>query len=209
MSASEYLMFVIITFTFMASPGPSTFNRMNNGVRYGARKSMIGILGNVVAFQLLIVLSVIGLGAILATSEIAFQIIKTVGALYLVYLGVKIWRSESVPTSRNHSTYKVDDVSSFRLCKRAFLVTISNPKALMYISALLPQFINMDQLYVSQYLLIALTIGAAQFVAFSLYSVLASKMHYWLRSKRNGQLFNRVSGLIFMGFGVALGLSGR
>ena len=59
---------------FMLSPGPSTFNCMNNGIRYGARKSVVGVLGNVVAFQLLIALSVIGLGAVLAASEILFRL---------------------------------------------------------------------------------------------------------------------------------------
>jgi threonine/homoserine/homoserine lactone efflux protein len=179
---------------------------MNNGIRYGARKSVVGVLGNVVAFQLLIALSVIGLGAVLAASEIAFQIIKIIGAFYLVYLGVKIWISQAVVDGHPRSEA---DVTSLQLCKRAFLVTMSNPKALIYISALLPQFININQPSLSQFLLIALTIGMAQFVAFSLYAILSSRARYWLSNKRNRQLFNRASGLTFMGFGVALGLSGR
>jgi threonine/homoserine/homoserine lactone efflux protein len=206
MSINEYLIFFIVTFTFMLSPGPSTFNCMNNGIRYGARKSVVGVLGNVVAFQLLIALSVIGLGAVLAASEIAFQIIKIIGAFYLVYLGVKIWISQAVVDGHPRSEA---DVTSLQLCKRAFLVTMSNPKALIYISALLPQFININQPSLSQFLLIALTIGMAQFVAFSLYAILSSRARYWLSNKRNRQLFNRASGLTFMGFGVALGLSGR
>lgn len=206
MSINEYLIFFIVTFMFMLSPGPSTFNCMNNGIRYGARKSVVGVLGNVVAFQLLIALSVIGLGAVLAASEIAFQIIKIIGAFYLVYLGVKIWLSQAVVDGHPMSEA---DVTSLQLCKRAFLVTMSNPKALIYISALLPQFININQPSLSQFLLIALTIGMAQFVAFSLYAILSSRARYWLSNKRNGQLFNRASGLTFMGFGLALGLSGR
>ena len=60
MSLNEYLIFIVITFTFMLSPEPATFNCMNNRIRYGARKSVLGVLGNVAAFQLLIVLSAIG-----------------------------------------------------------------------------------------------------------------------------------------------------
>ena len=206
MSINEYLIFSIVTFTFMLSPGPSTFNCMNNGIRYGAKKSVVGVLGNVVAFQLLIVLSVIGLGAVLAASEIAFQITKIIGAFYLVYLGIKIWSSKAIVDGNPMSGA---DVTSLQLCKRAFLVTMSNPKALIYISALLPQFININQPSLSQFLLIALTIGMAQFVAFSLYAILSSRVRYWLNNKRNCQLFNRASGLTFMGFGFALGLSGR
>ena len=208
MSLNEYLIFIVITFTFMLSPGPATFNCMNNGIRYGARKSVLGVLGNVAAFQLLIVLSVIGLGAILAASEITFQVIKVIGAIYLVYLGVKIWLSPAVVNVEGNSKNGAD-VKTLWLCKRAFLVTMSNPKALIYISALLPQFINIDRPSLEHLLLIALTIGVVQFVAFSLYAILSSRARYWLSNKRNCQLFNRASGLTFMGFGVSLGLSGR
>ena len=109
------LIFIVITFTFMLSPGPATFNCMNNGIRYGARKSVLGVLGNVAAFQLLIVLSVIGLGAILAASEIAFQVIKVIGAIYLVYLGVKIWLSPAVVNVEGNSKNGAD-VKTLWLC---------------------------------------------------------------------------------------------
>lgn len=207
MTLNEYLIFFIITFIFMLSPGPSTFNCMNNGIRYGAKKSVIAVLGNVVALQLLIVLSVVGLGAVFVASEFAFQVIKFMGAIYLVYLGVKIWLFQTVGNEIN--SLNKADIKTIKLSKRAFLVSMSNPKALIYITALLPQFININQPSFSQFLLIALTIAMAQFVAFSLYAVLASRARYWLSNKRNCQLFNRASGLAFMGFGVVLGLSGR
>jgi len=208
MNLNEYLIFVVITFTFMLSPGPSTFNSMNNGIRYGARKSVIAVLGNVAAFQLLIVLSVIGLGAVLAASEMAFQIIKVIGAVYLAYLGIIIWRSQTVVSANGVGETRVD-ISALQLCKRAFLVSMSNPKALIYITALLPQFINLNQPSLPQFILTALTIGATQFAAFSAYAILSSKARIWLNNSNNLKIFNRISGATFIGFGIALGLTER
>ncbi|SHN89374.1 hypothetical protein BHECKSOX_1732, partial [Bathymodiolus heckerae thiotrophic gill symbiont] len=85
--------------------------------------------------------------------------------------------------------------------------TFLNPKALIYISALLPQFINVNNFEIVHLLTISLTIALVQFIAFSLYAMLSSNIQRWLKNKNNRQRFNKLSGSTFIGFGIVLGLS--
>lgn len=205
MSIDQYLLFVAITGVFLLSPGPSVILSINNGIHHGIKRALIGVLGNVVAFQLLIVLSALGLGAILTASSEVFFVLKIFGALYLVYLGIKIWRSAIV---KNRSNFLEDKNSNrFHLFKQAFLITSSNPKALVYVSALLPQFINTQQAIIPQVFMLGLTSAAVQFLIFSSYVVIGSKSKQWFENPKKLRIYNRASGVTFIGFGVALGLS--
>lgn len=206
MSIDQYLLFITITSVFLLSPGPSVMLSINNGVKYGARSASIAVCGNVVAFQILIVLSALGLGAALAASSELFNFLKILGALYLVYLGVKIWFSAARAITSNCSLNS-EQPRPFSLFMQAFLVTSSNPKALVYVSALLPQFINIEQALAPQVIALALTSAVVQFIIFMLYAVLASKTRFWFENLKQQQVFNKLSGLTFVGFGIALGLS--
>lgn len=206
MSFDEYLVFVAITSVFLLSPGPSVLLSINNGIKYGVQRSSIAVLGNVSAFQLLIVLSSIGLGAVLTASADLFDFLKILGAIYLVYLGLKIWFSPVV-SNQNEIAIKDCDSAPFTLFKQAFLVTSSNPKALVYVSALLPQFIDTQQTLLSQLMTLAITSAVVQFVIFMAYVILASKARRWLENPAKRKVFNRLSSISFIGFGAALGLS--
>ena len=206
MSIEQYLVFVAISGVFLLSPGPSVLLSINNGAKYGAKLSAIGVLGNVVAFQVLIILSALGLGAVLTASGEFFNVLKVLGAIYLIYLGVKIWFAP-ISNSLNGKTIAKENTTPFTLFKQAFFVTSSNPKALVYVSALLPQFINTEQALLPQVVTLALTSAVVQFVIFMSYAVLASRAKDLLKNSKNRKIFNRFSGVTFVGFGVALGLS--
>jgi len=208
MDFQQYLIFLTITLVIMATPGPATLLTVNNGIRYGARKAILAIWGNVIALQILVTLSIFGLGSVLAASEVAFLWLKTIGALYLVYLGFKLWTAP-ITTFKENDSFDQQSVSQFVLFRRAFLITLTNPKALLYISALLPQFINVNNFEIMHLLTITLTIALMQFIAFASYAVLSSNIQVWLKNKNNRQRFNRISGSTFAGFGLALGLSDR
>lgn len=206
MSIDQYLAFVAITSVFLLSPGPSVMLSINNGVKFGVQLSSIAVLGNVSAFQLLIALSALGLGAVLTTSAEVFNFLKLLGAVYLVYLGLKIWFSPVI-TSQNGAANNDGDSAPSKLFKQAFLVTSSNPKALVYVTALLPQFIDTGESLLPQITTLAITSAVVQFVIFMAYVLLASKARHWLQHATKRKILNRVSGITFMGFGVALGLS--
>jgi homoserine/homoserine lactone efflux protein len=204
-TVEQYLIFLTITGLFLASPGPAILLCINNGVQYGVKRSAIAVLGNMLAFQILIILSAIGVGSILATSVTIFNLVKFIGVFYLLYLGLKIWFA---PFNRiDSTTFTLKDRTSFSLFRHAFLVTASNPKALIYITALLPQFLDIHQALLPQMLILNPAIAILQFAVFMSYVIMANQMRGWLNNETTRTLFNRVTGLIFMGFALALAFS--
>ncbi len=206
MSLGQYLMFVVVTGTFLCSPGPSVLLSISNGVRYGVRQAAVGVLGNVLAFQMLMLLSAAGLGVALSASVEVFAFLKLAGAAYLIYLGLRLWRS---PARRLDGLRSEDKPSMGRagIFRQAFFTTGSNPKALIYVSALLPQFLDAQRALLPQLVLLGLTAAVIQFVVFMAYTVLGDQSARWFDSDTRLRLFNRLSGLTFMGFGLALGFS--
>ncbi len=205
MSFEQYVIFLSITGLYMASPGPAILLCINNGIQLGIRLSAFGVLGNMLAFQILIVLSAIGIGSILATSLEIFNLVKILGAIYLCYLGIKIWFSP-INTLAQIEAFEKRRKPSF-VFRHAFLVTASNPKALIYVTALLPQFLDIHQPLVIQLLSLNAGIAVLQFLIFMIYVVLSSRARVWLNNEVTRKLFNRISGVIFISFGIALGLS--
>ena len=126
MSIEQYLVFVAITGVFLLSPGPSVLLSINNGAKYGVRLSAVGVLGNVVAFQVLIILSALGLGAVLTASGEFFNILKILGAIYLIYLGVKIWFAP-ISNLLNGKSTNDEDTTPITLFKQAFFCYIIKP----------------------------------------------------------------------------------
>lgn len=205
MSFDQYWLYVFVTSVFMLSPGPSVILVISNSVKLGTKQAMIGALGNIVAFQFLVVLSALGLGVILTASSYFFSILKIIGAAYLVYLGLKLWFSLTVNRDCDVDS-PAQRIRQASLFKQAFWVTFSNPKALVYVSALLPQFINPDQSLLSQILILSLTAALIQFLIFLFYALVAGRTKQLFQNEKNQQAFNRFSGVTFIGFGIALGL---
>jgi len=168
----EYLVFLGICIAITFSPGPATFTAIKNGASYGLKYSIIGICGNEVALMLMAAISVAGLGAVIMASTILFTILKTLGGLYLAYLGVKMIMSNpsTLTEEKTELKTKINGVSLF---VESFLVGISNPKAMAFLIAFFPQFIDPTQPVLWQFAVLGLTFMAFESqVAFSL--VLAS-----------------------------------
>jgi threonine/homoserine/homoserine lactone efflux protein len=206
MSIELYLAFVSITTVLLLSPGPSVLLAINNGIKNGPKLASFGVLGNVVAFQVLMILSATGLGTILAASKEFFIVLKIIGAMYLIYLGIKLWFS---PISMNIDAQSSENImkSKKSLFKEAFLITISNPKALVFVSALLPQFINLDDTLFPQTLLLCLTTAFIHFIIYQSYALLSNKAKHILESTSRRSIFNKISAVIFVSFGAILGIS--
>jgi homoserine/homoserine lactone efflux protein len=207
MNIEHYFAFMMIITVLLLSPGPSVLLSINNGLHYGLKLAALGVLGNVVAFQLLLIVSATGLGALILTfSEVLFAI-KIVGAVYLCYLGFKAYVSPVISLDQN-SASAANGRKPLALFKQAFLVTISNPKALIFVSALLPQFIKPGSPLISQVIALSLISAVIHFTIYFCYAALASKAKGWLSSDNRRRRFNQFSGLTFLFFGVSLGLSG-
>ena len=206
MGIELFLTFVTIITALFLSPGPSVLLTINNGIKYGAKVACAGVMGNIVAFQILVLLSTMGLGTILAASSDFFIVLKICGAAYLIYLGFKIW-FDSVPQHTIEPVPKQKTKHSLHLFKEALFVSLSNPKGLVFVSALLPQFIDVNHALLPQIALISLTTATVHFIIYQSYAALSSKATYLLENPTNRTILNRISGAIFASLGIALGLS--
>lgn len=152
MDASTLLLYVIAASAVMVTPGPAMLLALNNGASHGMRVAGFGMAGAMLSDLILIGAVGCGLGALLQASEHLFSLVKWVGAAYLLYLAVMLWRAPVQALSASSTTAAVSGRSSFL---RALFVGLSNPKGLLFFSAFLPQFIRPDQPVLQQYLVLA------------------------------------------------------
>jgi len=205
MYIEQYLSFIVVTFLVMLSPGPAVLHAINNGIKHGVKVSSVAVIGNVSALLFLVTISSIGLGAILVASDLLFSTLKLIGALYLFYLGIKFWFFSSLTDMGNGAVEGTR--SGYSLFREAFIVTATNPKALAYVTALLPQFLNTNESLVSQLVLLGFTIAFIQFAVLMSYVWFSSRAKPWLKRSVVQNLFNKITGTAFIDFGVALGVS--
>ena len=199
----EYLVFLGICIAITFSPGPATFTAIKNGASYGLKYSIIGICGNEVALMLMAAISVAGLGAVIMASTILFTILKTLGGLYLAYLGVKMIMSNPSTLTEEKTQLKTR-INGISLFVESFLVGISNPKAMAFLIAFFPQFIDPTQPVLWQFAVLGLTFMACSFSALVIYAIAATQLSAYLKQALILKWFNRVTGGIFIGFGVSL-----
>ncbi len=204
MSLENYIGFLIIALIATAVPGPAVLLAITNALRHGMKRTAVAIMGNVTGILLLAGVSALGLSAVIQTSELAFTAVKWLGGFYLVYLGVKMWRSPSAQLNPNDELPVSSRTSLWRLYGQALLVAVSNPKAIAFCTALFPQFIDPAAPMAWQFTLLAATFGLLSFVFLMLYAGLAQRSKHWLGHRGGMQWFNRVTGGLFVGLGAAL-----
>lgn len=207
MNIEQYITFTVIITVLLLSPGPSVLLSINNGLNYSRKLAIIGVFGNVAAFQMLLIISATSFGALMLAFDELLSIIKIVGATYLCYLGIKAYRSSTSPINTEDSSL-INNVKPAIIFKQAFLVTSLNPKALIFVSALLPQFIEPALPLIPQVAVLCLTSAVIHFTIYFSYAALAFKAKYLLKSDKIRQRFNKFTGITFLLFGITLGLSG-
>lgn len=207
MSTATLLLFILASAVAIMTPGPTTLLAMSNGSRHGVRAAGWGMAGAVLADLILVGSVASGLGVVLAASEVAFQIIKWVGAAYLAYLGWKMLRSDSalvLPTATAVDGRPV----GLALGARSFLVALTNPKALLFMSAFLPQFIDPQAPLLMQYAIVAGVLGTINVLTMLVYAALGAQL---VRVFRGSGLrwLNRVCGGMMIGLAGMLALYRR
>ena len=204
MSLSLWLGFLVAAILIAVSPGPGAAASMSSGLRYGywSALRLIAGLQSALAIQLAVVAA--GLGALLETSALAFDIVKFCGAAYLIWLGIQKWRSlpQAIDAEATPSTAR-------GLFLEGLLVNLTNPKAIVFIAALTPQFIDPTRPQAPQFLIIALTMCGVDTVVMSGYALLAARLGRWLHAPEWLRAQNRFFGGIFVGAGVLLASSSR
>lgn len=197
MSLETWLAFLAACWVISLSPGAGAIASMSCGLQYGFWRGYWNALGLQLGLVLQIAVIAAGVGAILAASATAFQVIKWFGVAYLVYLAVKQWRA--LPADVTDETAVRPIGKPLSLVFRGFLVNVSNPKALVFMLAVLPQFINPQAALVPQYLTIAATMVVVDLLVMAGYTGLAARVLRLLRTPRQQRRMNRTFAGLFIG----------
>lgn len=201
---NDYLIFITLAFTITAIPGPAVVLTIKNSLRYGCKAAIANIFGNFTAMVLLATLSALGLGAVIMASSTLFSAVKVFGCIYLIYLGIKAWRTPPVKSDTQHQVQGKSNREFASVFKEGFLVGLSNPKAIAFFTALFPQFIDQSRAFIPQFLTLIITIEGISFFVLLGYALLSSRAAPYLSKDDRLNIFNKVSGSAFIGFGVAL-----
>lgn len=195
MALETWFAFFMACWVISLSPGAGAVASMSSGLNFGFRRGYWNAIGLQLALIVQIAVVAAGLGALLATSERAFALIKWFGVLYLLYLGWKQWRAQ--PDSMAGTTIEARRGRPLALVVRGFFVNASNPKALVFILAVLPQFIDTRAPLAAQYLIMTLTMVGVDLVVMAGYTGLAARVLRLLREPRQQRLLNRIFGSFF------------
>jgi homoserine/homoserine lactone efflux protein len=183
------------------TPGAGAVNTMANSLGSGWTRSIWGILGQQVALLAHIAVVAAGVGVLVAGSPVLFNVIRYAGAAYLVYLGVRQFRSRAAVARVG----KVDREPAWSMFRRGLLVNLTNPKAVVFFLAFTPQFVRPDRPLLAQYAVLAATVIAIDVVVMWFFFAAAARGLGRLTQRESGQrTLNRVFGGLFVGVGVLL-----
>lgn len=204
MSTDQLLLFITLTFFVSASPGPVMLACMAYGGNYGVRRSLWGMAGATVGNLLLMLLSALGLGLLLNRSDTLFTAIQWLGAAYLVWLGCKICLQ---PVGEELRASAAGEGSRQRLFWKAFGISVSNPKGLVYFGALFPQFVAPEQPLLPQFTLLTVIFVVMDLIWMLAYAKGGRVIMGWLRSPQHQRWFNRISGGALIAVGLLMVLA--
>lgn len=205
MTLQTWIVFLPACFALNLAFGPNNLLSLSNGAQEGIGRAVVAAQGRNVAFLFMILLTALGLGALLAASELAFRLLKWCGAAYLIWLGIKLLRAGAPEIAPDRQTGRR---SIGQLAREEFFVAAGNPKAILIFTAFFPQFLDPAH-YWSGFLVMGGTFLALETVAITFYAGLGAKLGQKLRGGSASRWFNRVSGSLMIGFGCLLFLARR
>jgi homoserine/homoserine lactone efflux protein len=201
MDLKVWVTYFVATVILSLTPGPGVFSAISSGLRHGVRLGLWNNVGMQAANLILTLIVSLGLGAILLASETMFGIVKWLGVAYLIYLGVVTWRA---PPTTFHED-ETDNAHTARdVFMRGFLVNITNPKGIIFFTAILPQFIDVARPQLQQYAILAGTTFAVDVVVMTGYTALAARTLRAMSDPSRIRWVNRSLGGLFVFAGVAL-----
>lgn len=198
------IVYTFVSFFYVISPGPAVFLALTNGLVYDMRVVAISSFANILGLFLLSAISISGLGAILTTSSTLFMIVKFIGALYLIYLGIKQFRNASSFKIENERKSTIKEKSLRVSFYESFFLAVTNPKPIIFFIALFPQFLNLKSSILPQFFIMT---GIFMFFSFSIlftYGFIAKSAKGWLKNENTMMWFHKITGGIFVGLGLSL-----
>ena len=196
-------MFFIAAFLVSATPGPNMLHILSRSVEFGIRRSLPAMAGCLCGLVTLLGASAVGLTALLMAVPGAFEVLRYAGTAYLVYLGIKAWRAP-VHADESAALVITPVMTPWKLWRAGYVVSVSNPKAMLFAAAFLPQFINPAAAKAPQFALLVATFAAIDTFWYFTYALGGRGLAVHLERPALKRAFNRVTGAVFVGFGAVL-----
>jgi threonine/homoserine/homoserine lactone efflux protein len=189
-----------MTFVVSATPGPNMLLVLSNSARFGLRPAIATMVGCMTSLLAMMSISAAGLGALLQMFPAVFDALRLAGAAYLAYLGVKSWRSPVHEHPPDQPRLIQPTVESNALFRQGMMVAASNPKAILFAVAFLPQFINPQNAQLHQFAILLSTFAVIEVSWYFVYAVSGKRLAVYLKRASVLKVFNRVTGGAFIGF---------
>ncbi|NBN63346.1 LysE family transporter [Microvirga tunisiensis] len=199
MTAELYLAYVVATLVVVAIPGPTVLLVVSYALAHGRKAATACVLGVALGDATAATASLLGLGAVLATSATAFSVLKWVGAAYLLWIGVKMWRQPPVELSLDADARAALSMDAWRVFWHTYAVTSLNPKGIVFFMAFLPHFIAPQAPVAPQLVLLGVTFVAMGAINALVYALSASAIRERIRKPGTLRLFNRIGGSLLIG----------
>ena len=203
MTLNLWWLYVVTVFLVSATPGPNMLHVMSQSIHFGPRRALATMAGLMSAILIGLIASGLGLGAVLKAAPGLFNVLRYAGVAYLIYLGVKAWRAPVSDGEVGPGPYK----PGWALYMSGLGTGLSNPKFIVFASALFPQFIDPMSAFVPQLGLLVATFVVIESFWYAVYAFGGTRLASWLRPVGRQRLFNRLTGGLFIGFGAALGIA--
>ena len=204
MDLSHWLTFFVAAWAISISPGPGAVAAMSAGLNYGFKRGYFTVFGLVMGIWTQLLVVSVGLGALVEASNTAFLIVKWAGVVYLVWLGIAQWRAAPGPLVAQDA-----DAPLMRrrdMVLRGWMINAVNPKGTVFMLAVVPQFLLLDQALLPQYLLIGATLSFTDLVVMAAYAAMAARLLSALRNPSHTRAMNRIFGSLFVLAGTLLAL---
>ena len=201
MDLHVWLIYLLAAIGLSLSPGPNGLLALTHGALHGRQRALFTVLGGCVGFVTVIALSMFGIGALLKTSLVWLTVLKWLGGAYLVWLGIQVWRSPPISLDPQGTA---EPRARWSLFQQGALSAMTNPKAILFFAAFLPQFIDPARSLLGQFFIMAGTFAAIEFSTEMAIASVAHRISPWLR--RVGRRFNQACGGVFVAIGVLLPL---
>ena len=200
MTFEWWFAYLLTSIILSLSPGSGAINTMTTSINHGYRGAAASIAGLQTGLGIHIILVGVGLGTLFSRSVLAFEILKWAGVAYLIWLGIQQWRAAGAIDLNTLAKTQ----SLGKLFQRAVFVNLTNPKSIVFLAALFPQFIVPDQPQIMQYLILGVTTIVVDIIVMIGYATLAQRIAVWIKGPKQMKALNKVFGSLFMLVGALL-----
>ena len=207
MTFDSWVLFALAITVASISPGPNVMVVVINTLKYGLSGAVFTVIGNIACLFCIALLAAVGVGAVLATTPVAFFVMKIVGGMYLAWMGFNMIRGSFAKPAELQINAKSNlrtEIAPPRIIGQAFMVTASNPKAILFLSAVFPQFLNASEPIAPQFTIMFATIIGLVCVVHGLYAIFAARLRTRQISVKVRQWMLRITGTTFIGLGVGV-----